>query len=175
MSQHSDWLHGLNWSREAIASGELWRLVTGHLVHLDLWHLIVNVLGALLLWAVFRGRLTCRDVVWVSAAAVITINTGLWYASNLMNYAGLSGVLHAIATAGIYRSLASRDPWGWPLVLLGVVKLTFELFGSPAMLNETYRVAVEAHLFGVIGGLLFVIISIFVRSTEAQMTRSGDR
>ena len=35
----------LRYERSAILDGELWRLLTGHLVHGNAWHLALNVAG----------------------------------------------------------------------------------------------------------------------------------
>src|SRR5690606_30285485 len=39
----------LRYEREAIFAGQLWRLLTGHLVHLSWTHLLLNILGLLFL------------------------------------------------------------------------------------------------------------------------------
>jgi rhomboid family GlyGly-CTERM serine protease len=164
------------WSREAIAAGEFWRLLTGHVVHLDLWHFAVNGVGALALWIIFRKELPVRYVLWVFAGSLLAINIGLWYFSDLSDYAGLSGVLHGIAAAGIYRWIQLRDPWGWVLAVLGVSKLAMEHISSPTMLDASYRLAAEAHLFGAIGGLSVAVLSVFFRLIpDTQEARSGHR
>ena len=43
----------LRYERGAIASGGWWRLLTAHLVHMDLHHLVLNELGLVLLWSLF--------------------------------------------------------------------------------------------------------------------------
>ena len=40
----------LRYDRSAIAAGGWWRLLTAHIVHLDLHHLILNELGLVLVW-----------------------------------------------------------------------------------------------------------------------------
>ena len=43
----------LRYDRAALAAGELWRLFTAHVVHLNLRHALVNILGLALLWEPF--------------------------------------------------------------------------------------------------------------------------
>ena len=41
----------LRYDREVIGNGELWRLLTGHLVHLGWSHFLLNAIGLALVWA----------------------------------------------------------------------------------------------------------------------------
>ena len=43
----------LRYDRGAIAAGGWWRLLTAHVVHLDVHHLILNELGLVLMWSLF--------------------------------------------------------------------------------------------------------------------------
>src|ERR1700743_2922276 len=43
----------LRYDRSAIAAGGWWRLLTAHIVHLDVHHLILNGLGLVLVWSLF--------------------------------------------------------------------------------------------------------------------------
>ena len=95
-----DALEWLRWSREHIAAGEYWRLITGHLVHLGAGHALLNAFGAVIVWTVFREPLSSRLGVWVVLAGFVTVNAGLWFGTELQWYVGASGVLHARGAAG---------------------------------------------------------------------------
>src|SRR5688572_31528312 len=43
----------LRYERIALAAGEWWRLLSAHVVHLDLEHAVLNALGLVLMWALF--------------------------------------------------------------------------------------------------------------------------
>ena len=45
----------LRWDRAALSAGEAWRLVTGHFVHLDLEHALLNVAGLVLVAWLFAS------------------------------------------------------------------------------------------------------------------------
>src|ERR1700744_2926568 len=45
----------LRYDRTALAAGEWWRLLTAHIVHLDLEHAVLNSLGLVLMWALFAA------------------------------------------------------------------------------------------------------------------------
>ena len=51
----------LRYDRAALAAGEAWRLVTAHLVHLDLRHALLNCLGLALMWALFARDYSPRQ------------------------------------------------------------------------------------------------------------------
>src|ERR1700748_1297497 len=43
----------LRYDRSGLAAGQWWRLLTGHIVRLDLEHAVLNSLGLILMWALF--------------------------------------------------------------------------------------------------------------------------
>src|SRR6185312_11956554 len=43
----------LRYDRAGLADGQWWRLLTAHVVHLDLEHAALNTLGLVLMWALF--------------------------------------------------------------------------------------------------------------------------
>ena len=99
----------LQYDRAAIAAGGWWRLLTAHLVHLDLHHLLLNELGLVLIWALFAADFDAVDWLIVALAGALAISCGLWWLSPTVTwYVGASGVLHAIMAAGVARHLATR-------------------------------------------------------------------
>ncbi len=144
----------LQYDRAAIGAGGWWRLLTAHLVHLDVHHLVLNELGLVLLWALFAGDYDAVDWLIVVFSAALAISCGLWWLSpGISWYVGASGVLHAIMAAGVARHLALRawDRW----ILLGgfLIKLGWEqyqhLHGNTAPL-----IVVDAHIYGAGAGFL---------------------
>ena len=163
-----------SWSRDAIIAGEWWRLITGHLVHVDLWHLLMNATGTLALWWLFHKDLSIRQLIAAVLGAVLMVNGGLWYLGSLQVYAGLSGVLDGVAAAGIWVLIRARDRWGWLLAAAGVAKLLIENILAPSMLDAFHRIATEAHLLGAVGGLLAAALLSLFRTAASKQTRSGD-
>src|SRR5215472_8744792 len=68
----------LRYDRAALAAGEWWRLITAHLVHLDLRHALLNCLGLALVWALFARDYAPRQWLVIVAASVAAIGAGLW-------------------------------------------------------------------------------------------------
>ncbi len=52
----------LRYERVAIAAGEWWRLITAHFVHIDLEHTLLNIMGVVLMWAIFARDLSAAAV-----------------------------------------------------------------------------------------------------------------
>ncbi|MFZ9993315.1 MAG: rhombosortase [Steroidobacteraceae bacterium] len=168
-------LEAWGWDREALAAGEWWRWMTGHLVHLDAKHTVMNAFGAYVLWWLLRRDFSLPILLTVMATSLLTINVGLWFASSLTVYVGSSALLHGVAAAGIAHMIGQGERWGWPLAVVGILKLLSENIGATAWLMPGYRVAAEAHLWGVIGGLLGAIVwRLFWPLGHRDDTRSCD-
>lgn len=160
---------GLRFERGAIADGQLWRLVSGHVVHLGVAHAALNAAGLLLItWLVGR-EYTLRQWLFVTAVTVAFIDSGLWWLlPGLGWYVGLSGVLHGWLAAGVVAQIGRRRSDALLLGALLCGKLIFEaLFGALPGSAETAGgpVVIEAHLYGAAGGLVAgLLLSRFVRS-----------
>jgi rhomboid family GlyGly-CTERM serine protease len=142
----------LRYDRVALAGGEAWRLLTAHLVHLDLRHALLNGCGLVLMWALFARDYTGRQWLLVVLGAVVAIDAGLWLLDSTVQwYVGSSGALHGIMAAGALAHLRRREPDGWILAGFLAAKLTWEHWVGPLPLAGGV-VVVDAHLYGVIGG-----------------------
>jgi rhomboid family GlyGly-CTERM serine protease len=146
----------LRYERAGLASGELWRLVTAHFIHLDLEHAVLNTLGITLMWALFARDYRPRQWVSIVAGSIIAIDAGLWLCSSTVRwYVGSSGALHGVMAAGTYAHLRRRDLDGWLLCAFLIGKLAYEqLAGAlPFYVSSAGAVIVDAHLYGALGGL----------------------
>ncbi|HUO83148.1 MAG TPA: rhombosortase [Gammaproteobacteria bacterium] len=148
----------LRYDREALARGELWRLVTGHLVHLNAGHLLLNAAGLGMVWLLFATEYTLARWALVAAAGLVAMNAGFWWLKpELVWYVGLSGLLHTLFAAGCVRWIAEGARDGWLVAALFAGKLVWEQTAGPLPFTESSTggpVIVEAHLFGAAGGTL---------------------
>lgn len=149
----------LRYERLAVLQGEVWRLVTGHLVHADAAHFGWNVVGVLLVGVLFAREYSPAQWLVVLCASVVAIDLGfLLLEPRLEWYVGFSGVLHGWMAAGLVAWLhRSRDPLTWLVVALFVAKLAWEHYaGALPFTAESLSLPVvhEAHTYGAIGGLL---------------------
>lgn len=141
----------LRYDRGAIAAGGWWRLLTAHVVHLDLHHLILNELGLVLIWSLFATDFNVVEWCVVVLLSALAISSGLWWGSPYVTwYVGASGVLHAVMAAGAARHwlMGQWDRW---ILLIGLaVKLIYERgFSQP-----TPMIVIDAHLYGVLAGFV---------------------
>ncbi len=164
----------LSFDRNAIADGQWWRFLTGNFVHLGWYHWLLNELGLLVLvllcpevlpWRVWVRRLLCLS---------LGMTLGLYlFVPDLRNYVGLSGVIHGLFVLGLMPQVLKRDliALGCLAYLLG--KIGWELVAGAPVSDEAAiggRVAVEAHLFGVLAA--FVYGAIFRSFTGRESRRT---
>lgn len=159
----------LRFDRGPIADGAIWRLVTGHFVHLGLTHLLLNAAGLVLVWILVGQAFQRVEWLAVIAGSIAAIDIGLWIFSPALEwYVGLSGLLHGMLAAGIIASWRDR---GVEALILGVViagKLVYEQLLGPLPGSEGTSggtVIVDSHLYGVIGGVIMAGILIRVRQS----------
>ncbi|HIG61260.1 MAG TPA: rhombosortase [Gammaproteobacteria bacterium] len=161
----------LEYNRTAISSGQIWRLVSCHFVHLNFLHTLLNTTGLILCFAVFG---TPKNPVW-SCIYLITlalfVSAGLFFFSpDVIYYLGLSGLLHGILIhyliVGFNRHRLIHE-LGIAFVVLKLVIEQLPMFDVFYLQNYIGdRVITESHLYGAIGGLLWVVI-------QRQLTNAG--
>jgi rhomboid family GlyGly-CTERM serine protease len=146
----------LRYERMAIAGGEWWRLITAHFVHIDLEHTLLNLMGVVLMWAIFARDLSPRQWLIVTTVVLLTIDAGLWFRDKGVDwYVGASGALHGFMAAGTYVHVRRGDLDGWILVVFIVLKLGYEqLHGVLPFAESGMPVVLNAHLYGAIGGVI---------------------
>jgi rhomboid family GlyGly-CTERM serine protease len=145
---------------------EPWRLATGQLVHLGWAHLLMNLGGLAVVWALFGRDLEARQ--WGAAIVACGLGVGaglLGFSPGLDWYAGFSGILHGLLAAAIVVRVCRRPA---PLDLLLApalpAKLVLEQTGGGGAGTAQLiggGVAFDAHLYGAlagaaVGGLLAV-------------------
>jgi rhomboid family GlyGly-CTERM serine protease len=143
---------GLRYDRAGLAAGGWWRLLTGHLVHLDLHHLVLNELGLVLLWALFASDYDPVEWCTIVLAGALAIGAGLWWFSpGVIWYVGASGVLHTVMAAGTIQHLVTRAWDRWILAGGIVVKLALEQYERLTG-GVQPQIVVDAHLYGALAG-----------------------
>ena len=147
----------LQYQRDAIGQGQLWRLLTGHLLHSNNWHLLMNLAGLLLAMLLhgsyYRGKMLTLQ--WLLCGLAISLAL-YYYSPQIHIYVGLSGLLHSMLTLGALRDIHLKMLTGWLLLAGLLVKVSVEQWQGPdAQLAQLIdaSVAIDAHLYGVIAGL----------------------
>jgi rhomboid family GlyGly-CTERM serine protease len=159
----------LRYDRGAIAAGGWWRLLTAHIVHLDVHHLILNELGLVLVWSLFAQDYDPVEWCVIVLSGALAISSGLWWLSPRVSwYVGASGVLHSVMGAGVAKHLAERSWDRWILAVGLAAKIAWEQWGGPA----APLIVVDAHLYGatcgfIVGGALCLRIAIIRHRSRA--------
>ena len=152
----------LRYDRAAIADGEYWRLLSGHIAHLGFRHLLLNLAGLALVWLLVGRRYRTRHWILVAAISVLLMDAGFWFVDAGMRwYVGLSGLLHGLLLAGAIRGLRSLPVESIVICTLVVAKLAYEQVAGPLPGAEAAAggaVVVNSHLYGAIGGALSTLV-----------------
>ncbi|NIY91863.1 rhombosortase [Vibrio diazotrophicus] len=156
--QFEPFSHVMAWQADAIENGQWWRIVTGNFTHTNFAHLAMNLLGLWVIGYLFQPK--PRNV------AVLTLLISSWIGisllfTNMVNYVGLSGTLHGLFAFYALKEALDGRKSSWLLVIGVILKVASEqLFGASASTAEMIgaRVATEAHLSGLIIGLLLAAI-----------------
>lgn len=149
----------LRYDRDALAAGQWWRLLTGHLIHLGFEHAVLDVAGLALMWALFARDYSARGWFMIIGLSILGIDAGLWLLSSTTQwYVGSSGVLHGVLAAGTCAHLRRREADGWVLALLLIGKLLYEQTLGPLPLTSGGAVIVDAHLYGAAAGAVAALL-----------------
>lgn len=160
------------YDRSAIAAGELWRLVTGHLVHADASHALWNIAALVLLGTLFEGRLGR----WLTAslsAGVLAIDLWLWWGMPaLTHYCGLSGLLNTLLAAGLCALWREyRDPVVLLVAAGAVAKIAFEGLSGQAVFTDVVWPSVPSvHGVGFATGLILAALRCKTPARASPMT-----
>jgi rhomboid family GlyGly-CTERM serine protease len=147
----------LRYERAAIIqNGEVWRLLTGHLVHGSFSHMALNLAGMVLLAGLFPRHYSLRAWLVIAAASIAVIDVGfVWYEPQLEWYVGLSGVLHgALAGGAITWWRYESKGLAMAMSALLAAKLAWEQSNGALPFSGDMNVIVAAHLYGAIGGAI---------------------
>jgi len=143
--------------RSALARGQVWRLLTGHLVHWTAPHLLVDGAAfAIVAAALERARRPLGALLFIHAAG---IGGFLWWGlPEMAFYGGLSGIGYGLF---IYAALALPDPcsrWrraGQVAAGAAAVKVLLEIGLHAALPAQGFVPLPQSHAAGIIIALLY--------------------
>lgn len=146
------------WQLSTIEQGQWWRILTGNFTHTNFPHLVMNLAG---LWAI---TLLFRPAVKTLLITLIILSSWIGVGMLLTDtsiYVGLSGALHGLfAYFATQEWLDGRKSSRW-LVLGIIIKVGWEQYFGASLSTAEWieaRVATEAHLIGLMGGVLLALI-----------------
>jgi rhomboid family GlyGly-CTERM serine protease len=160
----------LIYDRNAIAHGELWRLVTGNLAHLSASHLGYDLVAFLIVGSIIEVR-GYRFFSTLCLSAATLIGVVLYFAEPAMRYyAGLSGVATAAVVYLCLHGLIEKGTWRWlcAAVLVGLsAKIGIELaLGKSLLFDIGKQEFVPVPLSHLVGAVTAVLLFVLVRLSE---------
>lgn len=165
----------LEFDREQISSGQIWRVYTGNWVHFGLAHTMMNFIGMLAIAALVYWQR--HDRYWWLAMALIPVcvGLGLYYDSQLNYYRGFSGAAYGILIIGFilewrYNRLVMSIAIA---ILLGkIIQEQIPGYDINYMRDQIgVSVAVKAHFWGVVSGSVCALIILLIQ----HLSRAGER
>lgn len=152
----------LAYDRQQLNSYQLWRLITGHFLHTNGMHLLLNIAGLILLWALHGHYYQTSHYLSIFLILCLGTSSCLYlFALQMHWYVGLSGVLHGFFVIGAYFDIQHKFKTGW-IMLVGVLtKVGHEqVYGASEGVAQLIaaNVAIDAHLFGTVTGITLIVL-----------------
>lgn len=150
----------LRYERAAVLGGQVWRLLTAHLVHLGWTHCLMNLAAlALCVWLA-RGERSGRFW-WLATAALGLVIGGLLLvvAPGVADYAGLSGVVYGLFVCVLAPQARQGDRLAGVVLVLVLARIGWQLaIDDPAAHVALIGgiVIAKAHAFGAGAALAWV-------------------
>jgi len=166
----------LIYKRLPVSHGEWWRFISTHFFHTNLHHFLLNITTLTMLWALQGNLYTAKSYLFAFFFSATFSCLGVhFFSPDLSQYVGLSGALHGIFIWSALQEIKHKEKIGYLLLLGMLLKISFEQFyGASNDLSVMIdaKVAINAHLWGVLGGALtFLIIWGVNRSLKRTRTQ----
>ena len=164
----------LAYNRDAIVKGEYWRLITGHFIHLNNMHLLLNMLGVGMVLMLFDHLLAIWQWIVVLLASALIISLLIYLnLPQVQAYVGLSGVIHTLYVLGTLQLLNQPKERNFAIILMLMVtlKLLTENVGQGISFTADMiggRVLYQAHLYGALAGLFLGAIVVVLKHLHRQ-------
>lgn len=163
----------LEFDRQQILAGQVWRLWTGHFVHSHASHLALNAISAVALYWIFALRIDAFAL-WsygfFFSFLISIVLLGLY--PDLAWYNGLSGLLHALFSCICVHLIYTRS-WVYGFGLIAVwSKVLLEMWrahGGYQGEMEGMAIIIEAHFIGVVVGT-FTAVSYLISKRIAGLS-----
>lgn len=152
----------LEYRREAVLAGEVWRLWSGHFVHYASVHAALDGAACLILaMGLQRAGAGAGLLLKLAAIAPVVLLAILLAVPDMTHYRGASGLAMALLAALLLTLWRAEPRWRIGLAVFMaalLAKLMADALGySPvgSSLPDGIRVAWQAHVAGLVCGLLF--------------------
>lgn len=132
-----------------VLAGEYWRLLTAGFVHVELWHLAMNMMALLSLGKIFEPLLGVRRYLLILIPSIIVGSLFVLASPENSFVVGISGGIYGLLAAYITLILRTGG-WRMPPVRAALMHMLF----INLLLNFLPNISVHAHLGGFVTGLI---------------------
>ncbi len=158
----------LAFHRVAIEHGQWWLILSGNIVHSNYPHLFLNLAGLWVLGFIVFDYLSLKTFIVSTLFLCASVGLGLYFFNpELQKYYGLSGALYGLFLVGATTAFLARDLFtGVSVAFFIIAKVTWDLiYGGSSSSAELIGVpvAVDAHLYGIIGAIVVSFWLYFMR------------
>lgn len=155
----------LSFERGSILHGELWRIITGNLVHTNTSHLLLNLGSVLAIYSLFCDHLDRARLLSLMVLLWLAVGLGIWWLCPQTDwYMGLSGSLHGLFAWGAIQDIRTgRRISGWMLFTGLLMKLFWDQYtGGQGAISGMIdaRVHIGSHLLGSVAGIVLSLCSL---------------
>jgi len=161
----------LDYNRELIIDGELWRLITGNFNHTNIYHVLLNVCALAVISGLHYRYYSAT--VYLSLILILSIGVGagiFLLSPSTQLYVGLSGILHGIIIVGAIIDVTKQYYSGYILIAGTIIKIINEqFFNSPIEMSKLIQAQVltEAHLYGLVTGLIISPLFVYLNKKKS--------
>lgn len=154
----------LELNREGVLSGQIWRIWSGHFVHTNIQHLLLNGMAAVCIYFLFFTSIKIREIIIVSLLGSALISFALLIAYPQIDwYNGLSGLLHALVTYYSIRLAWNGNRVFWVGVGVVWLKVLVEFIsvdlGYQSWVGQMLIIT-EAHLVAAWVGTVMAVVNL---------------
>lgn len=141
-------------------AGEFWRVFSAYLVHSNVWHMTMNLLGLVAVSWFWRDAVSPRHFLLLVTTSTLFVSLCyLLLHPPATVYFGFSAILHSLIAA-LSLITWSRQPWASAIVLLVMGGRALEQWLVPESVESLASlidapVAAESHLYGLLSGILW--------------------
>lgn len=144
---------------ERVSHGAVWQLLSAHTVHFTFSHVAMNIAVFVMATYAIAPKFTNAQLVYSLGVMSVALGVLLWvFNPEYSPYAGFSGVLHGYVVLALCRTTVLTGAVRNFALLCIAVKIGYEQspFFSPSDFQQGIgaEVAVDAHLYGALLGLL---------------------
>ena len=154
----------LIYDRNAILTGEIWRLFSAHIVHFSLSHLLCNLTVFVIAGGIIESKGDKIFGLLIFIASLLVSITLLVTEPEMSYYGGLSGLACSMAVYVALFGLRETKPWNgfyWILLMLIIAKLSVESFTRIISDGNLFVPMTSSHIAGSLAASILFLFAHF--------------